>query len=164
MYKRQAIDRGVKVRVLTNSLSSTDNLSAFSGYQKNRKKLLKLGIRIFEFRPDAAERKRMMNNGLQRSLEHTPIFGLHAKTMVIDNETSVIGTFNLDPRSANLNTECITIIKSKEIASGIANGMEQEFLPENSWETTLDFNPDKEVTKWKRVKTWSRKILPKEIL
>lgn len=161
---KKAVDRGVKVRILTNSLASTDNLPAFSGYQKNRKQLLETGIRIFEFRPDAAERVKMMTNGLQKSLNHTPIFGLHAKTMVIDNETSVIGTFNLDPRSANLNTECITIIKSKEVAQGILKGMEQEFKPENSWETTLDYNPDSEVSKWKRVKTWSRKILPKEIL
>ena len=44
------------------------------------------------------------------TLDHKPIFGLHAKSMVIDGETVVIGTFNLDPRSANLNTECVTII------------------------------------------------------
>ncbi len=42
--------------------------------------------------------------------------------------------------------------------------MEIEFNPENSWETTLDFNPDSKVNKLKRVKTWTRKILPKEIL
>ena len=161
---KKAVDRGIKIRILTNSLASTDNLPAFSGYQKNRKQLLETGIRIFEFRPDAAERVKMMTNGLQKSLDHTPIFGLHAKTMVIDNETSVIGTFNLDPRSANLNTECITIIKSKSVAQGILKGMELEFKPENSWETTLDFNPDSEVSKWKRAKTWTRKILPKEIL
>ena len=125
---------------------------------------METGIRIFEFRPDAAERVKMMNNGLQKSLEHSPIFGLHAKTMVIDNEISVIGTFNLDPRSANLNTECITIINSKKIAHGILEGMEQEYKPENSWEITLDFNPDSEASKWKRVKTWSKKIIPKEIL
>ena len=42
--------------------------------------------------------------------------------------------------------------------------MEIEFKPENSWETTLNFNPDAEVNKYKRLKTWTRKILPKEIL
>ncbi len=161
---KKVIDKGVKIRILTNSLASTDNLSAFSGYQKNREALLKIGVKIFEFKPDAAIRKKIMTNSLQKSLKHTPIFGLHAKSMVIDKEISVVGTFNLDPRSANLNTECITIIKSTEISSGILNGIEQELLPENSWETTLNFNPDSKVSKWKRVKTWSRKVLPKSIL
>ncbi|WP_089381111.1 phospholipase D-like domain-containing protein [Lutibacter agarilyticus] len=161
---KEAVDRGVKVRILTNSLASTDNIEAFSSYQTDRTKLLKTGVRIFEFRPDAAERIKIMTGELQEKLDHKPIFGLHAKSMVIDNKTTVIGTFNLDPRSANLNTECIVIVNSTEIAKGVLEGMEEEFKPTNSWETTLDFNPDSEVTKLKRLKTWTRKILPKEIL
>ena len=93
-----------------------------------------------------------------------PIFGLHAKSMVIDGEIAVIGTFNLDPRSANLNTECVTIIRSKKIAGNVLAGMETEFKPENSWETTAAFNPDSEVGTGKRIKTWTRKVLPKDIL
>jgi phosphatidylserine/phosphatidylglycerophosphate/cardiolipin synthase-like enzyme len=84
--------------------------------------------------------------------------------MVIDGETTVIGTFNVDPRSANLNTECIVIVKSKQVAKGVLKGMEIEFKPENSWETTLKFNPDSEVSKLKRIKTWTRKIIPTGIL
>lgn len=161
---RAAVDRGVKIRILTNSLASTDNVEAFSSYQTDREKLLKTGVRIFEFRPDAEERKKIMTGELQEELEHKPIFGLHAKSMVIDGETTVIGTFNVDPRSANLNTECIVIVKSKQVAKGVLNGMEIEFKPENSWETTLKFNPDSEVSKLKRIKTWTRKIIPKGIL
>jgi len=104
---KEAVERGVKIRILTNSLASTDNLEAFSSYQTDREELLNTGVRIFEFRPDAAERTKIMTGELQEELEHKPIFGLHAKSMVIDNEITVIGTFNLDPRSANLNTECI---------------------------------------------------------
>lgn len=161
---KEASDRGVKIRILTNSLASTDNLEAFSGYQKDRKKLLETGVRIFEFRPDAAERKRIMTGELQATIDYQPIFGLHAKSMIIDKETTVIGTFNLDPRSANLNTECVTIIKSAQVAHSVLEGMEEEFKAENAWETTLEFNPDAEVSKIKRVKTWTRKILPKDIL
>lgn len=160
----EATKRGVKIRILTNSLASTDNLEAFSGYQKDRTALLETGVRIFEFRPDAAERKRIMTGALQASIDYQPIFGLHAKSMVIDGESTVIGTFNLDPRSANLNTECIAIIHSTEVAKKVLEGMEEEFKPENAWETTLEFNPDSEVSKLKRVKTWTRKILPKDIL
>lgn len=161
---RDAVQRGVKVRILTNSLASTDNVEAFAGYQSDRKELLETGVEIYEFRPDAAERSKMMTGELQATLDHQPIFGLHAKSMVVDNEKVVIGTFNLDPRSANLNTECITIIHSQQVAKGVLEGMEIEFLPENSWQTTLDFNPDSEVNNYKRLKTWTRKILPKSIL
>lgn len=161
---RAANKRGVKIRILTNSLASTDNLDAFAGYQSDREKLLETGIRIFEFKPDAAERKRLMTGDLQASIDYQPVFGLHAKSMVIDDRITVIGTFNLDPRSANLNTECLTIIYSEEVAKSVLLGMEEEFKPENAWETTLQFNPDGEVSKLKRVRTWTRKILPKDIL
>ena len=161
---KEAIERGVKVRILTNSLASTDNVEAFSCYQTDRKELLQTGIRIFEFRPDAAERVKIMTGDLQKELDYKPIFGLHAKSMVVDGEITIIGTFNLDPRSANLNTECITIIHSKKISETVLLGMEEEFKPRNSWETTFDFNPDSKVSAYKRVKTWTRKILPKDIL
>ncbi|MFK7812043.1 MAG: phospholipase D family protein [Maribacter sp.] len=161
---QKATDRGVKIRILTNSLASTDNLEAFSGYQKDREALLETGVRIFEFRPDAAERKRIMTGELQAVIDYQPIFGLHSKSMVVDEEITVIGTFNLDPRSANLNTECLAIINSKDVASSVLKGIEEEFKPENAWETTLEFNPDSEVSNLKRIKTWTRKILPKDIL
>ena len=161
---KEAVGRGVKIRILTNSLASTDNVEAFSSYQTDREKLLNTGVRIFEFRPDAAERTRIMTGELQEKLDHKPIFGLHAKSMVIDNIITVIGTFNLDPRSANLNTECVVIVNSDKVSRGVLNGMEEEFKAENSWETTLEYNPDSEVSKFKRLKTWTRKIIPKAIL
>ncbi len=161
---KAATERGVKIRILTNSLASTDNLEAFSSYQSDRTTLLKTGVRIFEFKPDAAERTKMMTGKLDDSLSEKPIFGLHAKSMVIDGKTVVIGTFNLDPRSANLNTECIVIINSEKVAIPVLEGMEIEFNIDNSWETTLDYNPDSEVANYKRLKTWTRKILPKDIL
>ena len=160
----EAIKRGVKVRILTNSMASTDNLEAFAGYQSDRNKLLETGVRIFEFKPDAKVRKELMTGILHQNLEHVPIFGLHAKSMVIDGKTSVIGTFNLDPRSANLNTECMVIVHSEKISQGVLRGMEIEFRKENAWETTKDFNPDSEVNRTKRIKVWTRKIVPKGIL
>jgi len=161
---KEAVKRGVKVRILTNSLASTDNLDAFSGYQRDRKALLETGVRIFEFRPDAKERFDMMTGALQQKLSFKPIFGLHAKSMVIDGNVTVIGTFNLDPRSANLNSECVTVIRSSKIAEGVLKGMNEEFKPENSWETTLKFNPDHEAGKLKQLNTLSRRVVPKNIL
>jgi phosphatidylserine/phosphatidylglycerophosphate/cardiolipin synthase-like enzyme len=161
---RDAVKRGVEVRILTNSLASTDNLEAFSGYQRDREELLRTGVRIFEFRPDAAERTTIMTGALSRTLDHAPIFGLHAKSMVIDGHIAVIGTFNLDPRSANLNTECVTVIRSDRIAGEVLSGMEVELRPENAWETTLSSNPDAHAGLGKRFKAWTRRVVPKRIL
>lgn len=159
-----AVKRGVEIKILTNSLASTDNLEAFSSYQKNRNKLLETGVQIFEFKPDASVRIKLMTGELHKQESKFPIFGLHAKTMVIDDSITVIGTFNLDPRSANLNTECITIIQSKNVSQKVLIGINEEFKTENSWEISNTFNPDLEVNKLKRIKTWTRKIIPKEIL
>ena len=82
----------------------------------------------------------------------------------VDGKIAVIGTFNLDPRSANLNTECLVIIYSKEVAAKLLSVMDEEFKLENSWETTLDFNPDSEAGWWKRFKAWTRRVIPKSIL
>ncbi len=159
-----AIKRGVSVRILTNSLASTDNIEAFSAYQASRKELLETGVRIFEFKPDAEISTTMMKNDLYDSLGHTPTFGLHAKSMVIDGRTTIIGTFNLDPRSSNLNTECITVISSEEVSKSVLEGMLIDIQPENAWETTFEFNPDGDVGKIKRLKTWTRRGLPVGIL
>jgi len=161
---KAAVDRGVEVRILTNSLASTDNVEAFASYQSYREELLATGVQIFEFRPDAEERTKIMTGELHETLEHKPIFGLHAKTMVVDEEIVVIGTFNLDPRSTNLNTECIAIIPSKQIAASVLEGMEIEFKPENSWLITTESNPDSIVSVVKRINTWTRKVLPQAIL
>ena len=161
---KQTITRGVKVRVLTNSLLSNDNYEAFAGYQKCRKDLLNTGIQIYEFKPNAKERYKILTSALQQKINFTPIFGLHAKSMVIDDYITVIGTFNLDPRSAYLNTECFAVIYSKQVAKSVLEGMEIEFLPENSWHTTLNYNPDKEASKKTQLKSFVKRVVPKEIL
>jgi cardiolipin synthase C len=159
-----AVKRGVAIKILTNSLCSTDNLEAFAGYQKSRTSLLQAGVQIFEFKPNAVKRYKIMTGALQKKLNYTPIFGLHAKSMVIDDNITVIGTFNLDPRSANYNTECFAVIYNNQIAKSVLEGMNEEFLPENAWQTTLTFNPDGFADKTKRLKTWTKKIVPKAIL
>ena len=161
---QDAISRGVTVKILTNSLSSTDNLEAFSGYVREREKLLNIGVKIFEFRPDAAIRFEIMTGALQKEINYVPVFGLHAKSMVVDKEIAVIGTFNLDPRSANLNTECIAVIKDVKVAGNLFRVMEVDILPENAWETTLTYNPDEEAGKVKRFKVWMRGVVPKSVL
>jgi len=161
---REAIQLGVKIRILTNSLASPENLETISGYQRSRKKLLKTGVQIYEWKPDAAIRYKIMMGDLQSKLDFTPVFGFHAKSMVVDGKIAVVGTFNLDPRSANLNTECMAVIYSEQVAADMMKEIEEEFKPENAWQTTLDYNPDKEVGVKKRLKSWTRKVVPKSVL
>ena len=161
---KDAVERGVEIRILTNSLASTDNLEAFNGYQRDRKALLLTGVKIYEFKPDAEIRREVMTGRLQKQLDYTPIFGLHSKTMVVDGRITVIGTFNLDPRSANLNTECLAIIHSQKVSDQVMTGIEEEFKAGNAWETTLKVNPDSLVNRTKRLKVWTRKVVPKGIL
>ena len=160
----EAVQRGVTVKILTNSLASTDNMEAFSGYVRERKALLNTGIAIYEFKPDAAIRFKIMTGALQKEMGYTPTFGLHAKSMVIDENIAVIGTFNLDPRSANLNTECVTVIHDPTISRNLYMVMEEDMKPENAWLTTLTFNPDHEAGNLKRLKTWFFGIVPKSVL
>jgi len=158
------VDKGVEIKILTNSLASNDNLEAFSGYQRDREALLKTGVNIYEFKPDAQIRQKVMSQEMSKQLEQAPIFGLHAKSMVIDDNLTVIGTFNLDPRSANLNTESVVVIPSIAIAKKVKAAMIVEMQPENAWEVALGWNPDHQVDLTKRLKVKSRIVVPKSIL
>lgn len=158
------VDKGVEVKILTNSLASNDNLEAFSGYQRDRAALLATGVSIYEFRADAKIRQKIMSDVMENKLQKMPIFGLHAKSMVIDDEVTVIGTFNVDPRSANLNTESIAIIPSEEISRNVKKGMLEEMKPENAWKVSPNWNPDGQASLFKRMKVKLRRVIPKEIL
>jgi cardiolipin synthase C len=137
---RELIQRGVQVRISTNSLASTDNLQAFSGYQKQRQKLLKMGVQVTEFKPDPAIKKELMDQR-RESGKTVPIFSLHAKTLVVDGKTLFIGTFNLDPRSANLNTEVGALVTNDKVAAQVEAAIERDMASENSWDPAKD-DPD----------------------
>lgn len=160
-FFEQLIDRGVRIRISTNSLASTDNIQAFSGYASQRKRLLEVGIEVYEYKPYPALRKTLLER-YPRIVETNPVFALHAKSLVIDNDVFYIGTFNLDPRSANLNTEVGVLARNEQLALQLAASIEQDIRPENSWRTTQDFNPDDEVSRGKRLKVWLNRMLPIE--
>lgn len=156
---RQLVARGVEVRIVTNSLASTDNLQAFSGYQKQRKKILKSGIKVFEFKPAPAVLQTLVER-YPKLKDKSPVFAIHAKSMVIDGTTLFIGTFNLDPRSANLNTEIGVLIKDRQLAGQVEQNILRDMAPENSWNAAE--NPDRFAPSDKRrkIKVW--KALPLE--
>jgi len=142
--------RGVKIRISTNSLASTDNLAAFCGYFKQRPRLLKAGIELYEYKPHPRIQEELVER-YPRLASKNPVFAIHAKSMVIDGTKVFIGTFNLDPRSANLNTEVGALIESPELGQQLTQSIERDIRPENSWRTTAGFTPDREVSRSKRL-------------
>ena len=110
-------ERKVRVRVLTNSLASNDMLAAHSGYAKTRRPLLENGMELYELRPDTDE----FRSGWSPLSGRSPA-ALHTKAMAFDREAVLIGSFNLDPRSAVINTEASLYIE-KSGACGTADGL-----------------------------------------
>ncbi|MBM66141.1 MAG: Cardiolipin synthetase [Myxococcales bacterium] len=161
---QETTKRGVQVIIMTNSLPTTDGLAAHRGYQRVRSKLLAAGVELYEFRPDARIRRDLMSSAQVRSMRKLPIYSLHAKTMVVDDELLVIGTFNLDPRSANLNTECVVLIPSAAAARGVLDWIEQEIKPENSLRVTEKDNGDRFAPWTLRFRTWLAGFVPAAIL
>lgn len=160
-FFRRLVDRGVRIRISTNSLASTDNIQAFSGYASQREELLLAGIEVYEYKAYPAIRKELAGRHPAIDKNNT-VFALHAKSLVIDNETIYIGTFNLDPRSANLNTEVGALITNEELAQQLTASIERDIRPENSWRTTLEFDPDDEVSAGKRIRVMFNRLLPLE--
>ena len=107
--------RGVKMRVLTNSLEATDVAIVHSGYAKRRKPLLDAGIVLYELQRISPAIKIKKSFGLAGSSGSS----LHAKTFSVDCASIFIGSFNFDPRSANLNTELGFVIDSPALAQRI---------------------------------------------
>jgi putative cardiolipin synthase len=132
---KKLTDRGVSVKALTNSLASNDLTTNHSGYARRRTSLLENGAELFEFRPDAKSCRSLVM-AVGRCNEST-LFGLHAKSIVFDRKVVFVGSFNLNQRSVYLNSELALIVYSPELAAIIAGDIEQNLLPENSWQVTL---------------------------
>lgn len=143
--------RGVRVRIHTNSLASTDNIQAFSGYRNQRESLLRLGIEIYEYKPDPQIQQSIMQR-YAALREEAPIFALHAKTMVVDEAVVFIGTYNLDPRSENLNTEVGVIVHDARQAATVAAAIRTDMASTNSWNAATD-DPDRFASFFKRARS-----------
>lgn len=169
-------DRGVKVTVMTNSLASTDEPVVHAGYSRYREALLHMGVDLYELsssRLKGNERPFLFGSSLGR---------LHAKLFVIDRTTSFVGSMNLDPRSATINTELGVVIDSPEIARELiriididrlqsayrvqraknGNGIQWASMDDNG-EVVLDTEPDS--SPWLRFKAWLlTPLVPEELL
>jgi putative cardiolipin synthase len=124
--------RGVRVRVLTNSLSSTDVAAVHAGYAKRRTELLRGGVRIFELKRTAAAEARERWG----SLGSYSATGLHAKVLAVDEGRIFIGSLNFDQRSYLLNPEMGLVIDSEPLARAAARFFANE-APRLAYEVKL---------------------------
>jgi cardiolipin synthase C len=116
-FLRQLSERGVRVRILTNSLASTDVGIVHSGYSKYRKDLLRAGIELYEMNQKTSKEDRKRKKGKYGSSKAS----LHAKAFIFDRKQVFIGSLNLDPRAVLHNTEIGVVLASTEIASGVGD-------------------------------------------
>src|SRR5690554_1424990 len=126
--------RGVNLRMLTNSLEATDVVAVHAGYAKRRKKLLAGGVELFELR-------RQVESADEVSSKLGP-FGssgasLHAKTFAVDGKRIFVGSFNFDPRSARLNTEMGLLIDSEYLAGALHTAFDSG-LAGTAWQVQED--------------------------
>jgi len=131
----RATARGVRVRILTNSLAATDNVFPQAGYSWYKKPLVRMGVELYEYvGPDT----------------------LHTKAAVIDERRVIVGTYNLDPRSEHLNSEMAVVVDSAELAREMMMVMDQGLAdatrigPNGKHEGTKRRNPG--ASAWKRFK------------
>lgn len=122
-------DRGVRVRVVTNSLAANDVTAVHSGYARYRRRLLRSGVEIHELRKTSGERSRIFGSGGA---------SLHTKAVVVDGAVSFVGSFNLDQRSAKLNTEMGILVDDDEFAACVERQFERLVDRRRSYCVRLD--------------------------
>jgi phosphatidylserine/phosphatidylglycerophosphate/cardiolipin synthase-like enzyme len=136
--------RGVRIRMLTNSLASNDAPAAHAGYLRYRKALLDMGVELYEMRADPESSAELLGS---RRASDTGGFGLgsgiggpggskagthsraslHSKAVIIDGRLSVIGSMNLDLRSQLKNSEVGLVIRSTALAAQATQQLEKTF-------------------------------------
>jgi putative cardiolipin synthase len=138
-------ENGVRTRILTNSFAASDVPLVHSGYAHRRRPLLRCGVELFEYAPDADPvhepegPSAFLAEFVGRRIKGTSPFSrnkLHAKVFAVDRTRVFIGSFNFDPRSMRLNTELGLLIEAPDIAQGISDAFETYF-PTRAWRVTL---------------------------
>lgn len=131
--------RGVKVRIVTNSLAATDVMAVHAGYARHRRALLAAGIELFELKPHASAPAGAAAPAWRTRLGFSSAASLHGKVFLADGRRLFIGSFNLDPRSANLNTEMGLVVDSPGLSRELSAQVERD-LPEGAYRLGLTDN------------------------
>lgn len=122
---KQLVNDGVSVKVLTNSFNSTDVPIVHAGYHEARLPMLKAGVDLYELKPSVNADLRQKKSTLRKQKVST---SLHTKAFAVDDKLAFIGSYNIDPRSANINTELGAIIYDKQLARGIHQTFDANIL------------------------------------
>ena len=130
-HMAEARRRGVTVRIITNSMASTDEPLVASAYQRYRRPMLEAGVELYELSSAKLKTDRNMRRSLGASKG-----SLHAKLAFIDRRTVLLGSMNLDPRSAWTNTELGVRIDSAELAEQM-DGLQTLVATRGAYRVTL---------------------------
>jgi len=126
-------DRGVKVKILTNSLASNDVPIVHGGYARYRKDLLKLGVDLFELKPVLGQKEEEDH----RQWGGSSGAALHAKTFILDRKVLFVGTLNLDPRSVYSDTQNGIVVRSETLGRQAASLFEESASAHRAFRVTL---------------------------
>lgn len=110
---RQAAERGVKITVLTNSVSSTDSLLVAGGWVESREFFAHIGASVYEIKGDVLSTSERFKKLFRIASSKA---SLHSKTMIIDGRVPFVMSFNMDPRSAFKNSEVALHVESSALA------------------------------------------------
>jgi putative cardiolipin synthase len=181
---KQLRERGVRVRILTNSLATNDVPAVYAGYSRYRKPMLRAGVELYELKRTAVAPNRKSEIGLGGQSQA----GLHSKTYVFDRLRTFIGSFNLDPRSRQINTELGILFENDKLAEfvvaqldktldQVAFRLELREIPADDefgitqsvleWITEQDgeemrFDTEPNTSVWQRIGMWFLSLLPIE--
>jgi putative cardiolipin synthase len=167
---RELRARDVRIRIITNSLASTNQPLVHSGYAPARRRLLGMGVELYEINPTSPDLARA-RDGVTAGAGT-----LHGKLFVYDRKQVFVGTFNLDPRSAYINTEMGVIIDDPGRAVAWSRRLD-EILPDRTYRVTMNdkgdlrwtgedngevviFKREPETTLWQRTKANLLRLLP----
>ncbi|MDB6068257.1 MAG: phospholipase D/Transphosphatidylase [Pedosphaera sp.] len=131
-YLRSLRRRGVRVVVLSNSLAANDVTPVHAGYRRYRKPLLRAGVEMWEIKPNVEIRVAKGQGAAPPQSKSGARSTLHAKSLIFDRKALFVGSFNLDPRSAALNTEMGLIIQIPDLAQTTAQALEEQ-LPQSAY-------------------------------
>ena len=135
---RELRGRDVTVRVITNSLASTNQVLVHSGYAPARKRLLGMGVELYEINPTAEDLARA-RDGVTAGAGT-----LHGKLFIYDRKKVFVGTFNVDPRSAYINTEMGVLIHDAARATDWTTEI-LDALPAQTYRVSMN---DKAALRW----------------
>lgn len=175
----ELINKGIEIKILTNSLKSNDVMVVHAGYSKYRKKLLEMGVKLYEVDSKLLTSESLYNKSShkKRSIWGKSKASLHAKYFIIDRKYTFIGSLNLDPRSINENTEIGVILTTRQLSQDIAAEFDRSIqdiafklsLKEGSiiWEkseadNTILHNNEPYSSWWERVVVGFISLLPGE--